>query len=87
MGKALTSRLKTATGKGGSFDIAMAGKWALNFFVIGIIAVLGSIVFHYLCGFGMHYFMDALAGYRPHHRPVSTTCYPRQPPNLTGIYY
>ncbi len=65
MEKTLASRLKAITGKGGSFDVAMAGKWAFNFFIIGIIAGLGSIVFHYLCIFGMHYFMDLLAGYRP----------------------
>ncbi len=42
-----------------------AGKWALYFFIIGIIAGLGSIVFHYLCQIGVHYFMDMMAGYRP----------------------
>ncbi|MDM8522874.1 chloride channel protein [Desulfococcaceae bacterium HSG8] len=42
-----------------------AGKWALYFFIIGIIAGCGSIVFHYLCQLGIHYFMDLLAGYRP----------------------
>jgi CIC family chloride channel protein len=35
------------------------------FVLIGIIAGLGSIVFHYLCGIGSHYFMDMMAGYRP----------------------
>ncbi len=48
-----------------SFDLAYAGKWAFYFFIIGIIAGLGSILFHYLCVLGMHYFMDLLAGYRP----------------------
>ncbi len=46
-------------------DIAHAGKWMLNFVAIGIIAGLGSIVFHYLCQLGLHYFMDLMAGYRP----------------------
>jgi len=45
--------------------IAYAGKWAGYFVAIGIIAGLGSIVFHYLCQFGVHFFMDMLAGYRP----------------------
>ena len=63
--KTLSSRLKAITGKGGSFDIAMAGKWTFNFIIIGIIAGLGSIIFHYLCMLGMHYFMDMFAGYRP----------------------
>lgn len=47
------------------FDFAYAGKWAFYFFIIGIIAGLGSIVFHLLCELGIHYFMDMLAGYRP----------------------
>jgi len=33
--------------------------------VIGIIAGLGSIIFHYLTQLGMHYFLDLMAGYRP----------------------
>ncbi len=48
-----------------SINIARAGKWTLNFVAIGIIAGLGSIVFHYLCQLGLHYFMDFIAGYRP----------------------
>jgi CIC family chloride channel protein len=48
-----------------SVIIAHAGKWTVNFVLIGIIAGLGSIVFHYLCQAGMHYFMDLVAGYRP----------------------
>jgi CIC family chloride channel protein len=48
-----------------SFNIAKAGKWSVLFVLIGIIAGLGSIVFHYLCGLGSHYFMDMMAGYRP----------------------
>ncbi|MBW2367995.1 MAG: chloride channel protein [Deltaproteobacteria bacterium] len=47
------------------FNFAHAGKWAIYFLVIGIIAGLGSIVFHYLCQLGVHFFMDLLAGYRP----------------------
>lgn len=47
------------------FDVALAGKWALNFVAIGLIAGLGSILFHYLCQLGIHYFMDMIAGYRP----------------------
>ena len=48
-----------------SGKLAYAGKWALYFVVIGIIAGLGSIAFHYLCQLGIHYFMDMIAGYRP----------------------
>ena len=51
--------------KVGSRDIAIAGKWLFYFVLIGLIAGCGAIVFHYLCGLGMHYFMDLMAGYRP----------------------
>lgn len=50
---------------GRSANIAQAGKWAVYFVAIGIIAGLGAIAFHYLCQLGTHYFMDMLAGYRP----------------------
>ncbi len=51
--------------KNRSANIAQAGKWVFNFVLIGIIAGLGSVLFHYLCTLGMHYFMDFMAGYRP----------------------
>lgn len=41
------------------------GKWLLVYILIGVIAGLGSILFHTLCELGMHYFLDGLAGYRP----------------------
>jgi CIC family chloride channel protein len=47
------------------FDFAQASKWAVYFIGIGLIAGLGSIVFHYLCQLGVHVFMDWMAGYRP----------------------
>ena len=53
------------TGKERSTNIAHAGKWTLYFVLIGLIAGLGSIAFHYLCRLGLHYFMDLMAGYRP----------------------
>jgi len=49
----------------GSGDIAVAGRWLFYFVLIGIIAGCGAIVFHYLCGLGMHFFLDLMAGYRP----------------------
>jgi len=64
---------------GSTVDVAHAGKWALYFIAIGLIAGLGSIVFHYLCQLGIHYLMDFMAGYRPpvpageHHLLPSTT--------------
>ena len=57
--------IPSITGKERSFNIAHAGKWSLYFVLIGVIAGLGSIVFHYLCLLGAHYFMDFIAGYRP----------------------
>lgn len=48
-----------------SVDLKYATKWLFYFVLIGIIAGLGAVLFHYLCGLGMHYFMDAIAGYRP----------------------
>ncbi len=46
-------------------DLALVGKWSLNFLLIGLIAGLGSVVFHYMCQLGIHYLMDMMAGYRP----------------------
>jgi chloride channel protein, CIC family len=46
-------------------NIAQATRWSINFVAIGLIAGLGSIVFHYLCHIGLHYFLDMAAGYRP----------------------
>ncbi len=48
-----------------STRIAQAGKWTLYCVLIGLIAGMGSIVFHYLCQLGVHYFLDLMAGYRP----------------------
>ncbi|MCP4160067.1 MAG: chloride channel protein [Deltaproteobacteria bacterium] len=48
-----------------NIDIASATKWLFYFFCIGLIAGVGSIIFHVLCELGMHYFMDLMAGYRP----------------------
>ena len=47
----------------GSRDIAVAGKWLFYFILIGVIAGCGAIIFHYLCGLGMHFFLDMMAGY------------------------
>ncbi len=53
------------TSKERSSEITLAGKRIVNFVLIGIIAGIGSVIFHYLCQLGMHYFMDLMAGYRP----------------------
>jgi CIC family chloride channel protein len=44
---------------------AYIGRWAIYFIAIGLIAGLGSIIFHLLCQLGIHFFMDMFAGYRP----------------------
>ncbi len=46
-------------------NVIKAGKWMFFFILIGIIAGLGSVAFHYLCQLGSHFFMDMVAGYRP----------------------
>ncbi len=57
--------LQALAGEDRSANIAQAGKWTVYFLVIGVIAGLGSVLFHYLCQLGAHYFMDMMAGYRP----------------------
>lgn len=61
----ISNRIKSLIASGRQFNLAYAGKWALYFVLIGIIAGLGSIAFHYLTQLGMHYFLDWMAGYRP----------------------
>ena len=63
--KQAANRLQSIIDQVLPFDLARAGKWTLYFVVIGLIAGLGSIAFHYLTQLGMHYFMDWMAGYRP----------------------
>ena len=46
-------------------NVAQATRWSIYFVAIGLIAGLGSIVFHYLCQLGVHFFLDMAAGYRP----------------------
>lgn len=61
----IKSGFSNVTGRSSSAGLAHAGKWALNFILIGLIAGTGSIVFHYLCELGVHFFMDMFAGFRP----------------------
>jgi len=60
-----TDRFHALIGRDRSFTIARAGKWTFYFVLIGLIAGTGSVIFHYLCQLGIHYFMDLIAGYRP----------------------
>ncbi|WDN89193.1 chloride channel protein, CIC family [Desulfosarcina sp. BuS5] len=55
----------SAAGKGKWLDLALAGKWSFYFILIGLIAGLGAIAFHYLCQIGIHFCMDMMAGYQP----------------------
>jgi CIC family chloride channel protein len=79
--KLFTNKNSAANIKDRSAEIAKAGRWISHFIIIGIIAGLGSIIFHYLCQIGMHVFMDLVAGYTPpspageHHlfNPTSTS--------------
>jgi chloride channel protein, CIC family len=48
-----------------SKNFQITGKKLLIFVAIGCISGLGAVLFHLLCELGIHYFMDALAGYRP----------------------
>jgi CIC family chloride channel protein len=61
----LKHHIKAYVSKDRQADIAQAGKWTLRFVLIGVIAGLGSIVFHSLCLLGEHFFLDLMAGYRP----------------------
>ncbi len=56
-------KLKSLFSNSGSF--AYTGKWICGFFLIGIVAGLGAVLFEYMCGLGSHFFMDYLAGYNP----------------------
>lgn len=60
-----SNRFKSFLKQRRSFDFVRAGKWTFYFVIIGVIAGLGSIVFHYLTQLGMHFFLDLMAGYRP----------------------
>lgn len=80
----LKNRWKPGGNRAIGFDFARAGKWACYFFFIGIIAGFGSVVFHFLCEAGVHFFMDMIAGYRPelpggerHLFPVTSTPFNR----------
>jgi len=55
----------TFLSNGLSPEIVIAGRWLFRFVLIGIIAGLGSVLFHCLCHAGLHYFLDMMAGYRP----------------------
>lgn len=66
--------LASSVFKEGRFTIG--GKFVFYYVLIGIIAGLGSVVFHYLCQIGFHFFMDYLTGYRPPHPAGESPLFP-----------
>ncbi len=46
-------------------NFTRAGRWAVHFVLIGLIAGLGAVVFQYSTQLGLHYLLDWIAGYRP----------------------
>jgi CIC family chloride channel protein len=48
-----------------SSRLTRASRWSILFILIGIIAGMGAVVFHYLCLLGVHWFLNYLAGYVP----------------------
>ncbi len=53
--------------KVGTHRLTKVSKSMSYYVLIGLIAGLGAIAFHYLCHIGSHLFLDQLAGYRPPH--------------------
>jgi len=48
-----------------SIRINIAGKQIFYYILIGLVAGLGSILFHYLCQLGSYLFLEQIAGYCP----------------------
>ena len=44
-----------------------AGQWLFYCALVGVVAGLGAVVFHWVLQLGHHYFLDMLAGFRPPH--------------------
>ena len=53
--------------KSGRSRFTRMSKWMSYYVLIGLIAGLGAVAFHYLCQIGSHVFLDTMAGYRPPH--------------------
>lgn len=53
--------------KSGRSRFTRMSKWMSYYVLIGLIAGLGAVAFHYLCQIGSHVFLDYMAGYRPPH--------------------
>ena len=46
-------------------NLSSASRWGCYFILIGLVAGLGAVLFHFLCEVGFYFFMDMLAGYHP----------------------
>ncbi len=44
-----------------------AGQWLFYCALVGVIAGIGAVIFHYALQLGHHFFLDMLAGFRPEH--------------------
>ncbi len=59
-------------------NLSCASRWGCYFVLIGLVAGLGAVLFHFLCEVGFYFFMDMLAGHHPpspageHHLFAST---------------
>ena len=77
--KNLRTQIHSIVGQDLPGRVSRAGRWALYFVGIGLIAGTGAVIFHYLCQVGTHFFLDLIAGYRPpapageHHLFPATT--------------
>ena len=58
---------KTQDVKDRTLRLTRVSKWISLYILIGLIAGLGAILFHYLCHIGSHVFLDYMAGYHPPH--------------------
>jgi CIC family chloride channel protein len=47
------------------FNLHILGRWFILAGLVGLVAGLGAIVFHLLCLYGVHFFLDWMAGFRP----------------------
>ncbi len=48
-----------------AFNLKSIGTYMVYGVIVGVVAGLGAVMFYTLCQMGLHFFLDALAGYRP----------------------
>ncbi|MFQ5766877.1 MAG: chloride channel protein, partial [Acidobacteriota bacterium] len=47
------------------FNLNILGRWFVYAGMVGFVAGIGAIIFHILCLYSLHWFLDLMAGYRP----------------------